>query len=50
MANTAMGLEGVDYTVGNVHLQGLTAAVSYDADDESGLFGQIVDTGGRCAS
>lgn len=45
VANTAMGLEGVEFSIGDVRVQGLTAAVKYDVTIQSGLFGQIVDNG-----
>ncbi len=45
VANDALALTGVSFTIGETHLQGLTAAVSYDAVIESSLFGRIEDPG-----
>jgi len=44
IANT-LQLTGVSYTIQNVHLQGETAAVTYDAVLESVRFGTIADAG-----
>ncbi|MCA9915257.1 MAG: hypothetical protein KC496_18015, partial [Anaerolineae bacterium] len=44
-ADAEMGFEGVTYTVGDITIQGQSAAVSYDATLESSLFGSIEDTG-----
>lgn len=43
VANDALSLEGVEFSIGDTHLQGITAAVTYDVIIESALFGRIED-------
>ncbi len=45
VANDALALNSLTFEVGDTHLQGITAAVTYDVVIESSLFGQIIDNG-----
>lgn len=40
-----IGLNGVEYTINDVHMQGVSAAIDYDLTLQSALFGEIQDTG-----
>jgi len=45
VANDALAFTNLTFEIGDTHLQGFSAAVTYDVVIDSSLFGQIVDDG-----
>lgn len=45
VANDALALNSLTFEIKDTHLQGITAAVTYDVTIESSMFGQLVDEG-----
>lgn len=45
VANDALALSSLTFEIVDTHLQGVTAAVTYNVTIESSLFGQLVDNG-----